>query len=1324
MSRIVRKSVTLGYSYLQLEGGLFVPDHLEKAISGELEAQKAEDYETLPGLKLAEEISRFFQVAQAQWGLFEARRKRDDHNPMQATQEFVRDLLSHAFGYGPLDAVGTVQVDERGFPIGYMARGRVPVVIAPHTQELDEPDTRFAVTGTGTKRKSPFQLAQEFLNASEPCLWALVTNGRQLRLLRDSAALTRPVWLEVELEQILTARDWAAFTAAWRLFHGSRAGKADASAEDCVWERWRKQGLETGLRVRDSLRAGVQEALLALGSGFLQHPANESLRLALEDGNLRPDAYFQELLRLIYRFLFLFAVEERDLLHPAGSKDESCQLYLEGYSQKRLRERCLRPGASATHHDLWEGQRIVWAALEQGQSALALPALGGLFDRTQSPHLDNSCLSNAAFMTALRSLRWSGKTGAFASVDYRNMGPEELGSVYESLLELVPRIDLEISSFGFVGIGEDEGSTKGNARKTSGSYYTPDSLVQELLKTSLDPVIADRMAQNPHDPVGALLSLRVIDTSCGSGHFLLAAARRIAERLAQFRSLDGAVRPADYRHALRDVISHCIFGVDRNPMAVELARTALWLESFEAERPLSFLDHHLVCGDALLGLMDLKSLELPIPDKAFAALSGDDKAVCKLLAKQNKDAVKSLEKQKASTIFGMDFGEDDPLAALRALDDLSDDTLDEVARKEAAFKAAKTNAHDSQIAQLADAWVGAFLLPKLEGCEESIPTTRTLIDARSLGGGQRTTRQALEAAQRACDKARVLHWPLAFPGVIAKGGFDVVLGNPPWERIKLQEEEFFATRHALVASAKSKVERGKRIEWLSEGTLLSNLSPGTLIPEGVAESERTLFAEFLDARRTAEAASIYFHIDGKEGGRFPLTGVGDVNTYALFSETIRQVLASTGRAGFIVPTGIATDDSTKRFFGELIVGGSLASLFSFENEAFIFPAVHHSYKFCLMTLVGSGDCFVADLVFFARKVSDLSDVNRHFSLDRSEFCLANPNTLTCPTFRSQIDSVLTLKIYKRVPVLHRNLDADINIWQNKIRRIYDMNKSDVLASCITNSADGYLRMYEGKMVHQFDHRWAEYSSNGVEELMLESKNEPKHLVRPRYWINNDSVLRQVDRICSDDDFRHLLNRKWLFVWRDVSSSNLERTVISSIIPLSGTDFTLRVCFLNHSPMECAILVGCMNSIPLDYVARQKIGGNHLSDYIVNQLPILPPTACTQADLDFIVPRVLELTYTAWDLKGWAEDLGYMGAPFGFDPDRRAVLRAELDARYARLYGLTRDELRYILDPSDVMGPEYPTETFRVLKNRENNEYGEYRTQRLVLDAWDREDLNG
>jgi hypothetical protein len=198
--------------------------------------------------------------------------------------------------------------------------------------------------------------------------------------------------------------------------------------------------------------------------------------------------------------------------------------------------------------------------------------------------------------------------------------------------------------------------------------------------------------------------------------------------------------------------------------------------------------------------------------------------------------------------------------------------------------------------------------------------------------------------------------------------------------------------------------------------------------------------------------------------------------------------------------------------------------------------------------------------------------------------------------------------------------------------------------------------------------------------------------------------------------------RWLMGWRDITNATNERTVIASVLPRVGVGHTLPLwSCASASPSHQALLLGNLNCLSLDGIARQKVGGTHLTYGYLKQFPILPPDHYTEADLAFIVPRVLELTYTSHDLAPWAEDLGHTGPPFAFDPERRALLRAELDAWYARLYGLTRDELRYILDPADIMGTDYPSETFRVLKSNEIRDHGEYRTQRLVLAAWDRLD---
>jgi hypothetical protein len=451
MKKLRKTQAALNLPTLTLEGGLFLPDQLEKAALGRAQCQTEADYGTPKGLKLKDDYSRAFQIACAQWKHFAAQLERTDVDAAALTHTFVQELLRDVFAYTNLQDCSGIALAERYYPIRLLA-GQVPVVVAPHVLALHEADARFAIAGAGARKKSAFMLAQELLNASADHLWGIVCNGKTLRLLRDAATLTRPSFLEVDLADLLGGQRYAEFANVWRLLHASRSA---GNPTECIWEKWRAAGQEEGSRVRDGLRQGVTDALLILGEGFLQHPANDTLRSALHNGELTKKDYFDQLLRLIYRLIFVFSVEERGLLHPKDDSKEAQaarRAYTEGYALGRLRDLCLKRRARNRFDDIWQALRIVFKGLSEGEPRLALPALGGLFAISQCPALDDASLDNAHLLAAMQNLRWASHKGVLAPVDYRNMGPEELGSVYESLLELVPEIDLPARKFGFVGL--------------------------------------------------------------------------------------------------------------------------------------------------------------------------------------------------------------------------------------------------------------------------------------------------------------------------------------------------------------------------------------------------------------------------------------------------------------------------------------------------------------------------------------------------------------------------------------------------------------------------------------------------------------------------------------------------------------------------------------------------------------------------------------------------------------------------------------------------------------------------------------------------------
>jgi len=435
----------------------------------------------------------------------------------------------------------------------------------------------------------------------------------------------------------------------------------------------------------------------------------------------------------------------------------------------------------------------------------------------------------------------------------------------------------------------------------------------------------------------------------------------------------------------------------------------------------------------------------------------------------------------------------------------------------------------------------------------------------------------------------------------------------------------------------------------------------------------------------------------------------------------------------------------------LIETKRLASLISFENEEFIFQAVHHSFRFCLLSMA-SIEQRDAHFAFHLRHPSALAEPERNFTLSSEQIDRINPNTRTAPVFRSRADAELTAKIYAHTPVLlDEGKGSAGSLWGVSFARLFDMSNdsglfrtaaqlaeagflrdtSDWIAESGVDTTNGasatklgipgaspqeasrYVPLYEAKMIHQFDHRWATYANeeNEAYDTPLEKKQNPDFEISPRYWVPETDVKSRVS-------LKNWKNR-WLMGWRDICRSHDQRTVIFSIIPWSGVGHTCPTIFLSEEPRLWLGFLSNVNSLAHDYVARQSIGGIHLTYGYLKQFPVLPPEFYTEPRLAFIFPRVLELTYTSRALTPFARDLGFDGSPFAWDDDRRVYLRADLDAFYARAYGLTRDELRYILDPADVKGADYPSETFRVLKEKEIRQFGEYRTRRLVLAAWDR-----
>ncbi|MCF8608901.1 N-6 DNA methylase [Gordonia sp. HY285] len=1301
-----------GESYVgvRIQGGLLPADLPSQLAAGHDPLGKAlepRDYHLAAGETVRDAANRAWAYLCGVWtGYRDALSQLPEGAPTTGLtrERFLLILLKQLdFGQVPASGKGGIAVDGRNFPVSH-EWGSTPIHLLGWGTALDTRSKGVA----GAAGSAPQSMVQELLNHSDDHLWAILSNGQVLRLLRDSTSLVGSAYVEFDLEAIFDGELFSDFLLLYTLCHVSRFEvRDDSGPASCPLEQWRTEAVESGSRALNQLRDGVVEALQTLGIGFLTHPQNATLREDLASERLSVNDVNHALLRVVYRLLFTFVAEDRQALLDPNASVEVRQRYLSYFSTARLRATARRR-RGGRYGDRWEALTLVWRGLgsEEGLPELGLPGIGGLFDNGELDFLTEHALSNDALLSAVKSLSLvrESKSSVLRVVDYRNLGAEELGSIYEALLEFVPQWDPAKKEYSL-------NIESGNQRKDTGSYYTPSSLVESLLDTALEPVLDDafKSADTTDGQIQALLSVTVCDPACGSGHFLVGAARRIAKRVAAARTGDPEPAPAQVRAAMREVVAKCIYGVDVNPLAAELAKVSLWMEALEPGKPLTYLDAQIKVGNTLVGATP-KLLADGLPDAAFKPIEGDVKQIATATTRANK-----AERSNQASIYNLG----DSIAANTGLAKRIEGvigrqplSLADVHAQSQRLRAFTDSQEYLDARLIADAWCAAFVWPLQP--DAPTPITQATIAAMQAGVGGLTPDQTTEVSRLAAEYG-FFHWHLEFPhlfptiaseGDISNnatgwdGGFSAVLGNPPWERVKLQKQEFFAARDPEVAAAPNASARKRLI---------------TQLPE----SNNALYNEFLAEKRRAEGMS---HIL-RNSGRYPLTGRGDINTYAVFAEASRNLMASKGRLGEILPTNIATDATTQYFFKDLVTHGAISSLYDFENSNLLFVSVHSSTKFCLLSLVGR-DAHEArtDFAFFAHDPLDLQRPNTRFTLSPDEIALLNPNTGTCPVFRSRRDAEITLSIYKTAPVLINASDpVNGNPWGVKFMRMFDMsNDSHLFRTREYLEADGWtenekkfkrdgtdvvmLPLYQGMMASFYNHRAADVKrsatatkrQNQPSYITSEELKNPRRYAEPAYWVSSEHLPANLP--------------PWLLGFSNVSSPTNERTMVAYPLPKTAVGHSVPLIFSNHQ----ASLLGLMCTYVFDYVLRQKLGGINLT---YNYLQQLPMATVEQIEMktpwdpsvrlnSWISSRVFRLSYTAYDMHGIADDLSPGSEPHLWDDTQREQIRAELDAAAFHIFKVSRNDASYILD------------TFTKVASEDIQLYGEYRTKRMILERYD------
>ena len=1189
--------------------------------------------------------------------------------------------------------------------------------------------------------------------------WGILTNGRIWRLYDHRARPRATGYFEADIEDLLMPEREDSLSTFYLLFR-RESFVPQRGATLTFLESALAEGRHYEDKVAQDLSGIVFERVFPKLVEALAEKPDEDLP------NCRDAA-----LVFLYRLLFVLYAEDRGLLPVSDARYDDYGL------RKRVRQDIANRMAdgdafSTKATNYYDRLVTLFKIIDSGDPSIGLPAYnGGLFASESAPMLERVRLSDDEIAPIVYNLSHTmGPKEERRFVNYRDLSVQQLGSIYERLLEREPIRD----EGGKIVIRPNP-----YARKDSGSFYTPQELVDLIVERTLNPLVEERLKtfeeksdalkrdRRPMpqrraelvrlDPADAVLNLKVLDPAMGSGHFLVTVVDFLSDYIAELIEYvpvvpewldDEYVSPLvervetirneiirrsresnwvldeaqlTYEAIIRRmVLKRCIYGVDKNPLTVELAKVSLWLHSFTVGAPLSFLDHHLRCGDSLIGLRvsdGVKDLET-LGGGLFAgsAIAGAEAATSTMVRIENMPDADVAEVRESAALYDMI---EEATADLRGL-------LDFLCARRwliAGMKKKERNESDTPLIMT----LGLHQRRAYKVLSQG-PAHLTEASTESEAKTFAQFRDYWKDARKNADCEGFFHWEVAFPGVWRDwqtsrphGGFDAVVGNPPWDRIKIQEVEWFSTRDPELARAPTAAVRRAGIRRLRDQN-----SP--------------LSDEFDMARDRSDRLSRMV----RTYGDYPLLSAGDVNLYSLFVERAMNLIKPDGIVGLLTPSGIYADKTAARFFKSVSTSGRVGGVFDFENRRLgtdlppFFPDVDSRFKFCALTFGGEERRFdETECAFFLTDTETTGVSDSYITLTPADFARVNPNTGTAPVFRNRRDAEIIIHVYKRNPVLvNRPGDDENYAWPVNFTTMFHMtNDSSLFRTSAQLDAAGfypvqgnrwkksnelYLPLYQGRMIHQFDHRAGSVGLNPesthnpyFSEKVTEGQHaDPNYNPNAQYWVPAEEVNSAFP---TGDGFT--------LGFRLIARPTDVRTVISAVLPIAGygnsTGLIAYEDDLSKSMPQSMIvkfgsrsavttcLVANLNSLCFDYVARQKTQGANLNWYIIEQLPVV-----AQNDYDklfggktaweIVWDHVLRLTYNAHDLEPFARALGYDGQPFLWDQEKRRHLRARLDALYFHLYGLSRDDAGYILD------------TFPIVRREDVKAFGRYRTRDMIL----------
>ncbi len=1219
--------------------------------------------------------------------------------------------------------------------------------------------------------------------------WGVLTNGRIFRLVKNEALGN--AYLDINLRRAWEDGNREVFHLFTLLFHRRSLLPItqERSILETIEERCKEEAASVGKDLQVSVYAAVERLLR---EAYRRNPNVDLKKL------------FEETLIYMFRLLFLFYAESTELL-PVDN-----EIYRLGYSVTALREFILTGSLRAgdDRYFIWDTLDATFRCINRGVDTTHLkiePYNGGLFDPRQTQYLSKTKIPDSIMAEIIKDIALTrprrGKTRD--RVSFREMGISQIGAIYESLLELEPKVaeeDIAVVRKGneeifipysqldqttqpirIIPKGEAYLSSWGGTRKSTGTYYTPKQITEFLVKSALEEQVKDK---SPDE----ILDIKVVDPAMGSGAFLVAAVNFLGdayyyamvkeneekkkelseEEIEELRREERWFLDMDVekgrRVARRRVLENCIYGVDLNPLAVDLAKVSLWLTAMEKNKPLTFLDHKLRPGNSLIGTTKERIIEYPKDVVNIPSLK--ERAKKNPALKKRLDSIKDLSKKMHDKLVFFSVPGVDMLAnpLLSTIKDLvkyreglmtPEEEIEDIRVKEDKWRRfvdgeIEEGRRYEKLKKIYDLWTALWFW---EWGDLPDPLEYTLLVDKIINDKEMSDREKsiMERVQQLRDKYHFFHWELEFPEVFENGGFDAAVGNPPWNTLQPESDEFFSNYEPRFRSYKRK-EKVK-------------------VMEKILDSNSVIRKQWKDYVTRVKNESFFF----RTSNFYPHL-LGKLDLYNMFLERFFWVIREGGRMSIIVPSGLYTDEGCKELRRMFLERSKISFLIGVENREKIFPAIDIRFKYSLFSTLKSSQgkdykfragFFVGSRPkekkkaildareilagSFAPKAEELENLlplvlEDGLKISRKLIERFSPDTLSIMEFKRQEDIDLAEKIYDDWPLLGEEIEG---AWNVKFTQEFNMTsdahlfitRRELLAAGAKpldkrelrwvlekdTVVDGrelkkgtYLPLYEGKMIWQFD---AFYD-------------------KPKYWINKESGDEKLKGAKGEIHLHGLTNEGFYRMgYREIASNTNERTLIVSMVFKNVyANHKLPLSFeykSNIKNKEKILLTAILNSICIDHILRPR-ATTSVGRFMLNALPI-PRLTSGNWFFDQIVPRAArlicideefaelweetfrpewrEIARTSrvggwenlsekWTTEcgayGWIENNGEKR-----DDGDRAQLRAEIDALVAHLYGLTRDEFAYILD------------TFPVLRKKEIAAFGEYRTKRMCLEEYER-----